>query len=555
MPKLTKEYNLKALFPEIAKQWHSTRNGVLQPDQFTPGSQKKVWWRCKKGCEWEATAGNRTKPNGSSGCPYCAGQKVGFGNDLETNYPEIAKQWHPSKNLSLMPNQVTPSSAKKVWWICSNSHSYETRVYHKTREKYGCPYCSNRKLGYGNDLANTYPRISREWHPTKNGKLKPDQVISGSAKNVWWQCKFGHEWKTQISHRVTSGTNCPKCSKRVSKPTLFIVSELKNFFKKIDFERKVNNLTVDIFIKEINLIIEYDGSYFHKNKFDLDKAKRKKLIDKGFSLINIRVKPLKKLFFNDITIEAKNNKSFLLISKILKRILLDGIVQDKKKITKINKYLLNQRVTNEEYFYELISSLPGPAPGQSLLEKSPHLESEWHPTKNGKMSMKDYSHGTTMKAWWICKFGHEWKANIGARVRGNKCPYCANQKLGYGNDLKSRYPKIAKLWHPTKNGKISASDVMPGSNIKKFWWKCDDGHEWEERIDSFIVKKVCSQCKNPNFKRRFYAFINNKKVGEWTSKAQCARDLKLKNRAMISTCLNGKAKTYKGYTFVYDNLK
>jgi len=466
-------------------------------------------------------------------------------------YPEIAKEWHPTENGKLTPDQVTPSSAKKVWWLCNKGHSFEARVFHKKNKADYCPYCSNRKLGYGNDLESAYPHIAKEWHPTKNGKLKPSQCVYGSAKNIWWRCKFGHEWKTQIVHRVTGGSNCPKCSKRVSKPTLFIVSELKSFFNKIDFEKKLNNLTIDIYIEEINLIIEYDGSYFHRNKFDLDKAKRIKLIDNGFSLINIRVKPLKKIFSNDIVIDAKNNKSFLLISKILKRILKDGIVKDEKNIQKINEYLVDKKIQNEKYFYELISALPGPAPGQSILDKAPHLESQWHPTKNGKMSMKDYSHGTNTKAWWICEFEHEWKANIGARVRGNKCPFCANQKLGYGNDLKSKFPEIAKLWHPTKNGKLTASDVMPGSVNRKYWWKCDAGHKWEERIDSMVSKKICSKCKNPNFNRKFYAYKNDKKVGEWNSKAQCARDLGLKYRSMISSCLNGKHNSYYGYTFQY----
>ncbi|OLN24302.1 zinc-ribbon domain-containing protein [Desulfosporosinus metallidurans] len=44
--------------------------------------------------------------------------------------------------------------------------------------------------GY-NDLATTKPEIVQEWHPTKNGNLKPSDVVAGSERKVWWKCKKG----------------------------------------------------------------------------------------------------------------------------------------------------------------------------------------------------------------------------------------------------------------------------------------------------------------------------------------------------------------------------
>tara|TARA_B100001971_G_scaffold59222_1_gene54265 strand:+ start:906 stop:1187 length:282 start_codon:yes stop_codon:yes gene_type:complete len=58
--------------PELAKEWHPTRNGDLTPDQVTPGSSRKVWWRCSLGHEWEARVGDRTR---GSGCPDCARER------------------------------------------------------------------------------------------------------------------------------------------------------------------------------------------------------------------------------------------------------------------------------------------------------------------------------------------------------------------------------------------------------------------------------------------------------------------------------------------------
>jgi hypothetical protein len=55
--------------PNLTKEWHPVRNGKLTPKDITPGSNKKVWWRCKKRHEWKASVGNR---NRGRGCPYCA---------------------------------------------------------------------------------------------------------------------------------------------------------------------------------------------------------------------------------------------------------------------------------------------------------------------------------------------------------------------------------------------------------------------------------------------------------------------------------------------------
>ena len=36
---------------------------------------------------------------------------------LAEEYPELAMQWHPTKNEGLTPEMVTCGSKKKVWWL------------------------------------------------------------------------------------------------------------------------------------------------------------------------------------------------------------------------------------------------------------------------------------------------------------------------------------------------------------------------------------------------------------------------------------------------------
>ena len=58
--------------PKVAEEWNYGRNGNLKPEHFAKSSNKKVWWRCNQGHEWQAVIANRTK---GSGCPECAREK------------------------------------------------------------------------------------------------------------------------------------------------------------------------------------------------------------------------------------------------------------------------------------------------------------------------------------------------------------------------------------------------------------------------------------------------------------------------------------------------
>jgi hypothetical protein len=127
--------------PTLAKEWHPTRNGELTPDVVVPFSNKKVWWQCSRGHEWEAGVNNRSAGHG---CPYCAGQRVTQETCLAAKNPQLVREWHPTKNGTLTPADVMPGSNKKVWWQCKKNHDYISSVSNKSRGN-GCPYCAGRK--------------------------------------------------------------------------------------------------------------------------------------------------------------------------------------------------------------------------------------------------------------------------------------------------------------------------------------------------------------------------------------------------------------------------
>lgn len=215
MRETLKEYCLAHGRDDLLMQWHVSKNGDLTPDSVSYGSHKKIWWRCEKGHEWQSAAYVRAEKRG--GCPYCAGKSIAPGQDFASLYPDIAVQWHPDKNGKAQPDQYLPGSHTSVWWRCGQGHEWKAAIKSRV-EGSNCPYCSGRAVLPGeNDLKTVAPLLARQWHPTKNGNLRPTQVLPGSARKVWWRCERGHEWQAEVYSR-TAGKGCPVCAGRVIVP-------------------------------------------------------------------------------------------------------------------------------------------------------------------------------------------------------------------------------------------------------------------------------------------------------------------------------------------------
>lgn len=212
---MAKKPSLIETHPELVKQWDTVKNGNLKPQDFTAGSNKKVWWKCKNSSDhiWQACISSRA--NGS-GCPFCSGRKASTTNSLTAKFPEIAKQLHPKRNYGIKATDIVSGSNKKYWWKCSegDDHEWETTPDSRTRYNQGCPVCSNHKVVESNCLQTTHPELAEQWDYDKNKPLVPKQVHSGSDKKVGWICSLKHHWDASIRKRVTEKTGCPECSNR-----------------------------------------------------------------------------------------------------------------------------------------------------------------------------------------------------------------------------------------------------------------------------------------------------------------------------------------------------
>lgn len=219
------EDSLLYLKPEVAKEWHPTKNGRLTPDLFTPGSSEVVWWLCSKcGNEWQAPIANRSKGHGCDICATPVRMKTRKHNILAKR-DSINKEWclldWDYQLNEHGPEYYTNGSPEVVTWRCHVcGYRWETAIGNRTRDyKNGCPFCSGKVIIRGfNDLPTVRSDLMEEWDYKKNADIDPTTVGVGSHSYAFWICKkCGYEWEVQIYNRA-NGKGCPCCANRVVVP-------------------------------------------------------------------------------------------------------------------------------------------------------------------------------------------------------------------------------------------------------------------------------------------------------------------------------------------------
>lgn len=368
----TARTSLAARYPALAREWHPTANRPIRPQELLPGSDKIVWWRCsKRKCrhEWKRAVKSRTGHASASvpasGCPACARRVATPKTCLATCRPDVATQWHPTRNRGRTPEHVLPGSNLRVWWQCdvpSCSHEWQAAVMDRTRTRpgrraggNGCPACSGRVASSGNNLARTHPEVAREWHPTRNGQLRPADVTPASGRRVWWRCRHracSHEWEAVIANRTSHGTGCPDCANRVATPRT------------------------------------------------------------------------------------------------------------------------------------------------SLASLRPDVAREWHPTANPGRTPDQVRPGSNLRVAWRClTCGSTYYCRVLHRVGGTRCQRCTQRVATPRYNLAVRHPAIAAEWHPTANGPVRPEDLTPASSLE-VWWRCRlCGHEWATPVSARTISKHgCARC-------------------------------------------------------------
>ena len=253
------------------------------------------------------------------GCPACKAavtrkqrEKEAADNPTATRLsPEIASQWDHSRNGKLSLATISPNSRRLVWWrdpVCGHEFQATPRergMYQRIR----CPEC----LTILDSLAFHYPEVASEWSP-KN-KMSPWHIRPNTGQLVeppLWICRHNpaHTWRAMPAARI-SGSQCPECQiTGKSMIELRYTEAARQHWGEVQSGARIHSRTftrhsswsVDIRVSlpdRRSLVIEYDGSYWHRNKKDIDHAKSMDLLRDGHIVVRIRESPLPSLEIND----------------------------------------------------------------------------------------------------------------------------------------------------------------------------------------------------------------------------------------------------------------
>ena len=551
-PEITKE---EKLWNQIKHEYLLEKNNNIPVDTYKPSSFTKVWFKCENNHEYENSFKNRCYYNHK--CPDCKSHKVDDDKCITTTHPEIAKEYHPTKN-TIPIDHLDAKSMLSIWWQCLKdpTHEYETTVKSRAIRKTSCIHCNGKTTANGNTLQEKFPLIAKEWHLTKN-LITPLEITPKSDKKAWFTCSKNHDYETLISTRTRNNTGCPYCAnKKVLVDNSFKVlhPEIANEW---DYDK--NEKKPEEYKSQSNCYAFWKCKQNHEWQAYISnrtkghgcpyclghKINKENCILVTHPNVAKEYHPTK----NEISIEelsAGSNKICAWIcskdnthewkttvnSRALKG---SGCPHCNGKTTANNNTLLEKFpdvakelhptknsfkadeitpksdvrawfICNNNHEYETkISSRTSHDTGcpfcagkkvadnTSFKTHHPTIAKEWNYEKNEKKP-EEYSRCSGKDVWWTCEKEHEWKSSISNRIKGHGCPYCSNRKACIENNFADKHPELLKEWHPTKN--LKKPEKCTPSSHDKVWWKCKKGHEWEAKIANRTIgnKSNCPTC-------------------------------------------------------------
>ena len=496
-------------YPEQMKDWDYSKNKNIDPSSLSKRSLTVVSWKCHK-CffEWEGSIRVATRKD--INCPKCSKKEQSYRRHLfELNKngclrdEKLLLDWDYSKN-AILPTEVTPQANVKVNWKCHIcGYEWEAKISNRSNGR-GCPCCGRRTLVPGiNDLATINPGLANEWHPTRNGGLKPNMVFPSQNKVVWWLCPVGHEYQATINKRSgPNGTHCPICNS--GRQTSFREQALYFYVKKMYPDaisrykpESFGRMELDIFIPSIGTAIEYDGVAWHKNEnFDRERKKYQLCQQLKIRLIRVKEKMPEELGLElaDTIISSDDFESEVGLTKAIHFVLEEIDYSDLYLLNPIDVNLSRDRFEIMKYATQV---------KESLQDIYPEKAKYWHPTKNGTLKPTMFKPRSDFKAWWICPdCGQEYERTINNQVNGGGCPRCVikyeqiTRRMNLIKEIGSiSDPRLLEDWNYDKN--INGPDCFTNGSDEKVWWKCHKcGHEWMERIANRHHGRGCPKCAN-----------------------------------------------------------
>jgi hypothetical protein len=477
---------LAVVEPGLAAQWHPTKNGKLTPHDINFASSNKVWWQCPRDAShaWETSPNLRSRQK--TGCPYCANREVSSTNNLAVVNPELASEWHPTKNGKLNPDGIVFGSQVQVWWRCAKGHEWNTRLTERSIRGMGCPFCSGRKASSDHNLEILFPELMAQWHPTKNIDISPKNLVPGSHVNVWWTCSKGHDWESPVYCRAVDGQGCPYCAgvRATIERSIQAFPEVLAFWD----SPKNSPLTPGDLLISSNRRVWWACSKGHRwqrtvrNQYKSNKCPscKGRVFSPDRSLAKI---------YPDLALEwdAEANKR--------------PATEVRPKSTARAWWRCTKGHAWQTEIYQRTTQMTGcpvcsgrvTAPEQSLAVRAPHLVAEWHPTRNKDLKISEVAPYSRRLVWWRCQKGHEWQEPPAKRILRKSCLYCTGKRLVPGeNSVAAVAPELIHEW-VTQENVLAPWEVLAGSGSLATWRCGACKHVWTAPVR----QRVQGRCRCP----------------------------------------------------------
>ena len=417
--------DLKTLFPHLITEWDFEKNANIRPEFTTASSDKKVWWKCANGHEWQAVINKRTKLN--HGCPYCANQYVISGEtDFATKYPELVHLWNADKNGDLQPSQVTAKSHKKVWWKCHKGHEWQAAIANIAAGK-GCPQCSL-------EMHSSFPEQAIYYYISKLATCESRKVIFGKEVDIYINdMNTAIEYNGRYYHKNET-------------------TKQRDIKKQLCLEN--HNVRLITVAESNKNIVESDCI-----QYDIDKGY--KYLDWAISELITQIFPHQTDIREMINIkrdEIKIKDNYLFLQKEIS-ISITHPDDAKEWHPSKNGHLTPDMFTHGSHTriwwlgkcgHEWQASIYTKTKGHGcpvcagkklvvgindLFSTHPELAQEWDYEKN-TIDPATVSRGCRERVFWKCNDGHSWQCAIGKRTRdGKSCPTCKKRNKIMDNEF------------------------------------------------------------------------------------------------------------------------
>jgi very-short-patch-repair endonuclease len=383
-----------------------------------------------------------------------------------------------------------------MYWRCTAGLGHDSYLQTvSNRRKSGCPACAGRVVTSANSLQAVAPDLAAQWHPVKNGDLRPSDIVAGSNQRVWWQCIRGHEWQAHIGTRVHQRTRCPNCSQRHrSGAEVALYAELHEVLvphlgagavrrdQRIKtVEKRIGRCDMLVDVGERIVVVEYDGAYWHRNRIEDDTKKGTAVRGAGHSMIRVREAPLVALHEDDVVVERGADTHVAAVA-VLTRMVQSGWLSAELGPA-VEDYTASGKRVGTALCTSVLADVEYEDRGaDSLAVTHSELAAQWDVEANGDLSPRHVTPGSYTPAWWTCPLGDSYQAAPAERVRGRGCPVCNGKQVTSRNSLATCRPDIAAEYSP-ENPK-TADQVGVGTHAAAMWRCAACAHSWKASVTS-----------------------------------------------------------------------